>query len=63
MHFFSQMTNHGMAETVSHDMKAAVAAFFELPLEGKMKYAVAATVTDLQGHRQGCVVLEQQKRD
>lgn len=39
MHFFSPVTNNGIAETVPCDMKAAVAAFCELHLDEKMKYA------------------------
>lgn len=42
-------------------MKAAVAAFFELPLEEKLKYAMAAN--DLQGYGQTFVVSELQKLD
>lgn len=42
-------------------MKAAVAAFFELPRDEKLKYAMAAN--DLQGYGQGFVVSELQKLD
>ncbi|XWS74938.1 hypothetical protein CRYUN_Cryun01aG0041400 [Craigia yunnanensis] len=34
---FFQITNHGVEEEVLHKMRAAVAAFFELPLEEKKK--------------------------
>ena len=42
-------------------MKAAVEAFFALPLVEKQKYAMAAN--DLQGYGQGYVVSDQQKLD
>jgi isopenicillin N synthase-like dioxygenase len=42
-------------------MKAAVAAFFELPLEEKRNYAMAAN--DIHGYGQGYVVSEHQKLD
>ena len=54
-----QITNHGVEEKVLHKMKAAVTDFFELPLEEKKKYAMAAN--DLQGYGQAYVVSEQQK--
>ena len=41
------------------NMKASVAAFFELPLEEKKKYAMAAN--DVQGYGQTFVVSEEQK--
>ncbi|XWS74941.1 hypothetical protein CRYUN_Cryun01aG0041700 [Craigia yunnanensis] len=47
---FFQITNHGIAREVLHKMKTAVAAFFELPLNEKKKYAMAAN--DLQGFGQ-----------
>ena len=50
-----------MREEVLHKMKAAVAAFFELPLEEKKKYAKAAN--EIQGYGQNFVVSEQQKLD
>ncbi|KAK0592597.1 hypothetical protein LWI29_022056 [Acer saccharum] len=56
---FFQITDHGVTEKVLHDMKAAEAAFFELPLEEKKKYAMGEN--DLQGYGQGYVVSEQQK--
>ena len=37
-----QIINHGVEEEVLHKKKATVAAFFELPLEEKKKYAMAA---------------------
>ncbi|KAK9186586.1 hypothetical protein WN944_017974 [Citrus x changshan-huyou] len=58
---FFQLVNHGIAEKVLQDMKAAVAAFFELPRDEKLKYAMAAN--DLQGYGQGFVVSELQKLD
>lgn len=58
---FLQITNHGMAKEVLHKMKTAVAAFFELPLQEKKKYAMAAN--DLQGYGQAYVVSEEQKLD
>ncbi|TXG49816.1 hypothetical protein EZV62_025691 [Acer yangbiense] len=51
---FFQITDHGVTEKVLHDMKAAEAAFFELPLEEKKKYAMGEN--DLQGYGQGYVV-------
>ena len=42
-------------------MKAAVAAFFELPPEEKKKYA--KTENEIQGYGQNFVVSEQQKLD
>jgi isopenicillin N synthase-like dioxygenase len=42
-------------------MKAAVAAFYELPLEEKSKYAMAED--DIQGYGQVYVVSEHQKLD
>ncbi|KAL5733191.1 hypothetical protein ACOSQ2_032883 [Xanthoceras sorbifolium] len=56
---FLHITDHGVTEKVLHDMKAAVAAFFELPLEEKKKYSMGEN--DLQGYGQGYVVSEQQK--
>ncbi|XP_021295805.1 protein SRG1-like [Herrania umbratica] len=58
---FFQITNHGVAKEVLHKMKTAVAAFFELPLQEKKKYAMAAN--DLQGYGQAYVVSEEQKLD
>ncbi|XP_022748497.1 protein SRG1-like [Durio zibethinus] len=58
---FFQITNHGIAIEVLHKMKTAVAAFFELPLKEKKKYAMAAN--DLQGFGQAYVVSEEQKLD
>lgn len=56
-----QITNHGIAEDVLQRMKAAAAAFFELPLEEKKMYSMASN--DLQGYGQAYVVSEQQKLD
>lgn len=56
-----QITNHGIAETVIHNMKEAIAAFFQLPFDEKKKYAMPAN--DVQGYAQGFVVSEQQKLD
>eukprot|EP00268_Persea_americana_P054540 TRINITY_DN6253_c0_g1_i10.p1 TRINITY_DN6253_c0_g1~~TRINITY_DN6253_c0_g1_i10.p1 ORF type:complete len:297 (-),score=58.49 TRINITY_DN6253_c0_g1_i10:1024-1914(-) len=58
---FFQITNHGIAEDVLQRMKAAAAAFFELPLEEKKMYSMASN--DLQGYGQAYVVSEQQKLD
>ncbi|CAA2997660.1 SRG1-like [Olea europaea subsp. europaea] len=57
---FFQIINHG-ADEVLPKMKAAVAAFFELPLCEKKKYAMAAN--DVQGYGQGYVVSDEQKLD
>ncbi|KAG6760195.1 hypothetical protein POTOM_036698 [Populus tomentosa] len=58
---FFQITNHDVSEEVIKQMKAAVAAFFELPLEEKRNYAMAAN--DIHGYGQGFVVSEHQKLD
>ncbi|KAM7263438.1 hypothetical protein ACFE04_001121 [Oxalis oulophora] len=58
---FFQIVNHGVSDEVLHNMKAAKAAFFELPLEEKKKYAMAAN--DIQGYGQGYVVSDEQKLD
>ncbi|OMP08408.1 Oxoglutarate/iron-dependent dioxygenase [Corchorus olitorius] len=58
---FFQMINHGVREEVLHKMKAAVSSFFELPLEGKKKYA--KEVNEIQGYGQNFVVSEHQKLD
>ncbi|KAH9702302.1 Fe2OG dioxygenase domain-containing protein [Citrus sinensis] len=58
---FFQITNHGIAETVIHNMKDAIAAFFQLPFDEKKKYTMPAN--DVQGYGQGYVVSEQQKLD
>ncbi|KAL2558033.1 2-oxoglutarate (2OG) and Fe(II)-dependent oxygenase superfamily protein [Forsythia ovata] len=57
---FFQIINHGTDEVLPK-MKAAVAAFFELPLCEKKKYAMAAN--DVQGYGQGYVVSVEQKLD
>ncbi|KAK0593208.1 hypothetical protein LWI29_032936 [Acer saccharum] len=51
---FFQITDHEVTEKVLHDMKEAEAAFFELPLEEKKKYAMGQN--ELQGYGQGYVV-------
>ncbi|XP_039021767.1 protein SRG1-like [Hibiscus syriacus] len=58
---FFQIINHGVAEELLINMKAAIAAFFELPLEEKNQYAQAGT--DFQGYGQQYVVSEEQKLD
>ncbi|KAI4299549.1 hypothetical protein L6164_032996 [Bauhinia variegata] len=58
---FFQIINHGVAEDLLHRMKAAAAAFFDLPLEEKMKYSMAEK--DIQGYGQVFVVSENQKLD
>ncbi|XP_022764519.1 protein SRG1-like [Durio zibethinus] len=58
---FFQIINHGVGEKVLNKMKAAVAAFFALPLEEKKKYAKAAN--EIQGYGQNFVVSEDQKLD
>ncbi|KAL9388767.1 hypothetical protein Peur_017372 [Populus x canadensis] len=55
------ITNHGVPEKVLKKMKAAVAAFYELPLEEKSKYAMAAD--DIQGYGKVYVVSDHQKLD
>lgn len=46
---------------VLHNIKTAVEAFFDLPLEEKKKYAMAEN--DIQGYGQAYVVSEHQKLD
>lgn len=58
---FFQITNHGVEVEVLHKMKEAVAAFFELPVEEKKKYAMPAN--DLHGYGQAYVVSDEQKLD
>ncbi|KAF8397444.1 hypothetical protein HHK36_016361 [Tetracentron sinense] len=58
---FFQIINHRVTEQVLHKMKVSVAGFFELPLEEKKKYSMAAD--DIQGYGQGYVVSDQQKLD
>ncbi|CAK7325728.1 unnamed protein product [Dovyalis caffra] len=58
---FFQITNHGVPQEVPKKMKAVVAAFFELPMEDKNKYAMA--VNDVQGYGQVYVASEHQKLD
>lgn len=43
------------------EMKGAVAAFFDLPLQEKRKYTMVDK--DLEVYGQGCVVSEEQKLD
>ncbi|KAL4339358.1 hypothetical protein GQ457_08G010900 [Hibiscus cannabinus] len=58
---FFQIINHGMPEEVLLKMKAAIAAFFELPLEEKNKYAQDGN--NFQGYGQAYVASEDQKLD
>ncbi|XP_048326134.2 S-norcoclaurine synthase 1 [Ziziphus jujuba] len=58
---FFQLINHGVEVEVLSNMKAAVAAFFYLPLEDKKNYAMAEN--DIQGYGQVHVVSEHQKLD
>ncbi|KAK8620922.1 hypothetical protein V6N13_067379 [Hibiscus sabdariffa] len=58
---FFQIINHGVPEEVLLKMKAAIAEFFELPLEEKNKYVQAGN--DFQGYGQGYVASEEQKLD
>ena len=53
--------NHRVEEELLHKMKRAEAAFFNLSLEEKKKYAMAEN--DLQGYGQPFVVSEEQKLD
>ncbi|GMI84881.1 LATERAL BRANCHING OXIDOREDUCTASE 1 [Hibiscus trionum] len=58
---FFQIINHGVAEEVLLKMKAAIAAFFELPPDEKNKYAQDGN--DFQGYGQAYVASEEQKLD
>ncbi|MBA0697613.1 hypothetical protein Goari_021147 [Gossypium aridum] len=58
---FFQIRNHGVQVKILQKMKAAMAAFFELPLMEKKKYAMGAN--DLEGYGQAYVVSEEQKLD
>ncbi|TYH19930.1 hypothetical protein ES288_A05G391100v1 [Gossypium darwinii] len=53
--------NHGVKEQILEKIKAAVAAFFELPFQEKKKYAKAENETE--GYGQNFVVSEHQKLD
>ena len=53
--------NHGVEEELLHKIKRAEAAFFNLSLEEKKKYAMAEN--DIQGYGQAFVVSEEQKLD
>ena len=46
---------------VLHNVKTAVEAFYDLPLEAKKKFAMAEN--DIQGYGQAYVVSEHQKLD
>ncbi|XVF83720.1 hypothetical protein PTKIN_Ptkin16aG0514400 [Pterospermum kingtungense] len=58
---FFLITNLRVEEEVLHNMKAAVEAFFKLPIQEKKKYAMAGN--DIQGFGQAFVISEQQKLD
>ncbi|PPE00261.1 hypothetical protein GOBAR_DD02739 [Gossypium barbadense] len=58
---FFQVINHGVKEEILEKIKAAVAAFFELPFQEKKKYAMAENETE--GYGQNFVVSEHQKHD
>nr|KJB76103.1 hypothetical protein B456_012G071800 [Gossypium raimondii] len=58
---FFQVINHGVKEEILEKMKAAVAAFFELPFQEKKKYAKAEN--EIEGYGQNFVVSEHQKLD
>lgn len=53
--------HHGISEDVLHRIRNAMAAFFDLPIEEKKRYAMAEN--DLQGYGQAYVVSEEQKLD
>ncbi|MBA0554545.1 hypothetical protein Golob_013642 [Gossypium lobatum] len=58
---FFQIINHGVKEEILKKMKAAVAAFFELPIEEKKKYGKAEN--EIEGYGQNFVVSQHQKLD
>ncbi|KAK8302293.1 hypothetical protein V6Z12_D04G077200 [Gossypium hirsutum] len=58
---FFQVINHGVKEEILEKMKAAVAAFFELPFQENKKYAKAEN--EIEGYGQNFVVSEHQKLD
>ncbi|TYH51750.1 hypothetical protein ES332_D10G300000v1 [Gossypium tomentosum] len=58
---FFQIINHGVREEIMVNMKAAMAAFFELPFQEKSKCAKGAN--EIQGYGQNFVVSEKQKLD
>ncbi|CAA7389728.1 unnamed protein product [Spirodela intermedia] len=58
---FFQIVNHGISEEVIRQMRAAASGFFDLPIEEKRRYAMAAN--DIHGYGQLFVVSEEQKLD
>lgn len=58
---YLQIVNHRVAEEVLKEMKGAVAAFFDLPLQEKRRYAMPEN--DIEGYGQAYVVSEEQKLD
>ncbi|MBA0853329.1 hypothetical protein Goshw_016125 [Gossypium schwendimanii] len=58
---FFQIINHRVKEEILKKMKAAVAAFFELPIEEKKKYGKAEN--EIEGYGQNFVVSQHQKLD
>ncbi|KAL5544915.1 hypothetical protein UlMin_008699 [Ulmus minor] len=57
---FLQLINHGVAEDVLGNMKAATASFFDLPVDEKNKYAMGDSI---EGYGNLFVVSEEQKLD
>ncbi|KAL5567561.1 hypothetical protein UlMin_024136 [Ulmus minor] len=57
---FLQIINHGVAEDVIRNMKAATASFFDLPVDEKNKYTMG---DGLEGYGHAFVVSEEQKLD
>ncbi|KAL5546657.1 hypothetical protein UlMin_006344 [Ulmus minor] len=57
---FLQIINHGVAEDVIGNMKAATASFFDLPVDEKNKYAMGDSV---EGYGHLFVLSEEQKLD
>ncbi|KAK6929373.1 LOW QUALITY PROTEIN: Isopenicillin N synthase-like, Fe(2+) 2OG dioxygenase domain [Dillenia turbinata] len=58
---FFRVMDHGIKEELRHNVKTAVAKFYDLPFEEKKKYAVDAN--DVQGYGQAYVVSDKQKLD
>ncbi|WOL08408.1 protein SRG1-like [Canna indica] len=58
---FFQIVHHGITENTLHRIRNAMVGFFDLPIEEKNKYAMAAN--DLQGYGQAYVVSKEQKLD
>ncbi|KAG6487309.1 protein SRG1-like [Zingiber officinale] len=58
---FFQIVHHGISEDVLYRVRNAMAAFFDLPIEEKKRYAMADN--DLQGYGQAYVVSAEQKLD